>query len=544
MVQRWEGEGVQVPEGIDTAGRAPLARQDGAMRLLLPSLLAAGLLPALLTPVLPLIDLYNHVFRFDVLSRLASDPALAANYTPQWALLPNIGLDVIAAALLRLVPATWLPHIIVSLILVTMFGGVVAFNRALLGRGRPLAPLLAALLALPLLYSWILNWGFVNFLLGLGLVFVGAAAWLHLRDRTALRLAVAIPAAVLIFLCHGVAFALYGLLIAALELGHWLGQRPRRPAALMQALAMCLVQAVLPVLLFFASPTVGAAGGLTNADETVARLWATGGLAQKVQQLLFYRLETMVRVAEGPGFGVDALWLAGVLALLLWLWRSRLIDVPAMAWPAIGVGALLVLFCPPALFGVGAVADRMPLFLALLLVGSLRPAIDLRAGHPAVIGLAVLVAVRLTTIAAQWQGTAADLADLDRVAARLPPTQMIVGFAPGATPHQDVPLRCDMYPHVLALRHRQMMPLFAFRTAQPITMAGRLARADAIADAQLPPLRKAGVSPARIVQSLAAAGFDYVLLCQVSEQHPLPATSFPVVAQAGRFRLLRLAPER
>lgn len=531
---------MQVPDGIDTAGRAALPRQEGTARLLLLALFIVALLPLAITPVLPLIDLYNHVFRFDVLSRLASDPLLVANYTPQWALLPNIGLDVIAAGLLKFVPATWLPHIIVGLIFLTMFGGVVAFNRALTGRASPLP----ALLVMPLLYSWILNWGFVNFLLGLGLVFAGAAAWLHLRDRTALRLAVAIPAAVLIFLCHGVAFALYGLLIAALELGHWLRQRPRRLAALMQALGMCLVQAVLPVMLFFASPTVGAAGGLTNADETVARLWAAGGLAQKLQQLLFYRLETMVRVAEGAGFGVDALWLAGVLALLLWLWRSRLIDVPAMAWPAIGVGALLVLFCPPALFGVGAVADRMPLFLALLLVGSLRPAIGLRAGNPAVIGLAALVAVRLVSIAVQWQGTAADLADLDRVAARLPPAQLITGFAPGATPHEDVPERCDMYPHVLAMRHRQIMPLFAFRTAQPITMAGRLARADAIADAQVPPLRKAGGPPVRIVEALAAAGFDYVLMCQVSERDVLPKTSFPVVAQAGRFRLLRLAPER
>lgn len=532
---------MQVPDGIDTAGRVALPRQGAITRLLLPALLAAGLLPALLTPVLPLIDLYNHVFRFDVLSRLASDPVLAANYTPQWALLPNIGLDVIAAGLLRLVPAIWLPHIIVSLIFVTMFGGVVAFNRALIGRGRPLAPVLAALLTLPLLYSWILNWGFVNFLLGLGLVFVGAAAWLHLRDRSALRLAVAIPAAVLIFLCHGVAFALYGLLIAALELGHWLQQRPRRPAALMRALAMCLVQAVLPVMLFFASPTMGAAGGLTNADETVVRLWAMGGLAQKLQQLLIYRLETVVRVAEGPGFGVDALWLGAVLALLLWLWRSRLIDVPKMAWPAIGVGALLALFCPPALFGVGAVADRMPLFLALIVVASLNPAPGLRMWHPAMLGLTVLVATRLVSIAVHWQGTSGDLADLDKIAAALPSNQLVTILPSDARPHPEVSERCTIYLHVLAMRDRHIVPLFANQTQQPIALAGRLAAARARAKEglrALPATPNVADMQARAVDLLASAGFDYVLLCQSASDRPWPVTRYPVLMEAGRFRLL------
>lgn len=512
--------------------------------VLFPALLAAGLLPVLLAPVLPLIDLYNHVFRFDVLSRLGGDPLLAANYTAAWALLPNIGLDVIAAGLLTVVPATALPHIIVALICVTMFSGVVAFNRALTGQAAPLA----GLLVLPLLYSWILNWGFVNFLLGLGLAFGAAAFWLRLRDRPLLRLAVAMPAAVLIFLCHGVAFALYGVLIGSLELGHWLQQAQRQPVALARNLAMCAVQAILPWILFRSSRTVSAEGGLTNADETVVRLWNSGGLAEKLQDLLLYRIRTIIRVAEGPSLALDAVWMGAAVVLLAWLWRSRRIGLSAVARPAIAVAALLVIACPPALFGVGAVADRMPLFMALLLVGSVRVAPGLRLDHPAVIGLAALVAARLVSIAVQWQGTAADLADLDRVASHLPPAQLVTGFAAGARPHPDVPQRCDMYLHVMALRHRHIVPLFANRTQQPIAVAGRLEQARSQARAGLAAARAtvpAEHVSAKSLEALAGSGFDYILLCQAATDRPRPDTPYPVVAQAGRFSLLdtrRTAP--
>ncbi len=39
-------------------------------------ILALGLLPLIVTPVLPLIDFYNHVARFQVLATLADNPLL------------------------------------------------------------------------------------------------------------------------------------------------------------------------------------------------------------------------------------------------------------------------------------------------------------------------------------------------------------------------------------------------------------------------------------------------------------------------------------
>lgn len=538
------GGRVQFGVGLESAqpGRAlPHARVG---RWLIPAALLAALAPLASTPVLPMIDFYNHIMRYDLLRRLGSDPVLDANYLPNWAVLPNVGLDVLAMGLLAVVPVDWLPHLLAVLVVVALFAGVMMLSRAVNGRTH----WLTALLVVPLLYSWIFNWGFVNFLFGLGFALAAAGWWISRRDQALLRLAVAVPVAVLIFFAHGVAFALYGITIAMLELGYWwqsaaAGRRFQWPALrqLAAALGQCQVQAIIPVLLFARSSTVGAAGGLTNADESLARLVREGALADRLQALAAHRLESIVRVAEGPGYAADALWLALALGLLAVLWRARLIRLPAVMWPLLAVAGLLVLACPPALFGIGYVADRMPLFMALLVVASLRPAPGLTLRHPAVIGLAVLVAVRLVSLMVQWQGLATDLSDLDRVASRLPPASMVVGLAPGATPHEDMPQRCEMFPHILGRRHHQIVPVFAIGTSHTIKMQGRLARAKALSEQGLAPLRfRPGIArqPAPMVSVLAAAGYDYVLLCQVSRDAPRPPLPFPVLAESGRFRLI------
>jgi hypothetical protein len=498
-------------------------------------LLAVGLLPLIVTPVLPLIDFYNHVARFQVLATLADNPLFAANYAPAWAVLPNVLLDVIAVAALQLVPLSVLPHLLAIFILAVLFGGLFSLNRAITGQVRwP-----ALLLAVPLLYSWIFNWGFSGFLLGLGLGLLGAAWWHLQRDRPVRRVGFALLLALAIFFCHALAFGLFGILIASLELGQWWQQRPRRLAALAGSLGQCALLAVVPALLFLQSRTVTATGGVTNADESLARLRAQGKLMDRLAELASQRLETIVRVAEGWSYPADALWLLLLMALLGLAFRQRALQLaPLAAVPALA-GVVLVLVMPPALFGSGYVSDRMPLFLALVLVAGIMPGPGrLRLLLP---GLATLVAARLLMLAVQWHGTAADLADFDAVAQALPPGQVVAGLPVRATPHEDMPNRCEMYPPLLLVRYGHATPLFAIRTAQPLELRGRLAAArDELA--LRPPGPEARNSPEQVIAAYARAGYPYLLLCQVAADRPLPATAYPVVAQAGRFRLLRLEP--
>ena len=161
------------------------------------------MLPLFSTPVLPLIDFYNHLSRFYVLSHVAAGRDLLRHFfQANWTLLPDIGVDIVGTPILAFVPPMIAGHIIAAGVLNgPLFSGItLCFNYALTGRPS----LLIALLLLPLSYRYVLNWGFANFLLGIGLAFWAAGWWIAHRERPLL----AVPLwcalfAVLIFLCHG-----------------------------------------------------------------------------------------------------------------------------------------------------------------------------------------------------------------------------------------------------------------------------------------------------------------------------------------------------
>lgn len=530
--------------GDDHAGTAPalagaeMLPQALTVRtpLILLGMFVVAILPLLATPVLPLIDFYNHMARYHVLSHLKADPFLQQNYAANWTILPNIGLDVIVVGLMRLLGGFG-PHATITLIFAVQFGGVLFFNRCLAGRWSPLV----GLLTVPLLYSFILNWGFANFLLGLGLVFWAAGWWLAQRHRLALALPVACLFALAIFFVHGVAFALYGILVASLEIGLFLAARPRRLQGLALAMLPLAAQAVVPLLLFLATKTARSAEGLTNADESVVRLSSAGALGMRIWELCRYRLLTILRVAEGPSLAFDAIVLLVSLLLLLLLFRRGRLAIVAIAWPALAVAALLVIVVPPAMFGVGAVADRMPLFFALLLVGALRfqPRGDaLERG--VIAGLGGLVALRLAATAIGWASYATDHENFVRVAAALPRGVLVETVAIAAPRGDDDARRCQMFGPLLIAEHGAAGRLFANEDQQPLRIIGPLA---ASIEAAARPGRSRLSADLRRDAAVAAAvrgGFPWLLICDGGTLvDRLPAGAV-LAASAGRFALVNL----
>ncbi|MEO8895501.1 MAG: hypothetical protein ABI450_06435, partial [Rhizomicrobium sp.] len=214
------------------------------IRLVMAGLFIVAMLPLMVTPVLPLIDHYNHLVRFYVLAHIDSNPLLQQHYRAQWSVMPDIGLDVLVIPLLRFVPPLVAAHAIIIGVLALLYSGVLYFNRALTGRRS----VLVAVLLLPLLYSYILNWGFINFLLGLAITFWAGGWWLTHRQRPHIGLPVACLLTLAIFLTHGVAFAMYGVLVVSLEIGIFLNSPSRNFRDLARALALVVVQAAIPVL--------------------------------------------------------------------------------------------------------------------------------------------------------------------------------------------------------------------------------------------------------------------------------------------------------
>jgi hypothetical protein len=511
------------------------------LRYWMAGLFGLAMIPFLATPVLPLIDFYNHLARFFVLSHIGSSAFLQTHYQAHWGLLPNIGVDVLATPLLYVLPPMLAGHVIVIAILAVQYGGVLYFRRALTGQGS----LLAAVLLLPLLYSYILNWGFANFLLGLGLVFWAAGWWLRVRDRPVLAVPVSCVLALLIFFCHGMAFILYGMLLGLLEVGIFLrrpdasdgeSDAPRRIADLVRALAFVAVQAILPVAYFLLWRN-----GVTGGGTVEALPMAKESFAQFLVRETYNHLEAILRVEEGPALWFDIATLFAQIGLIAFLVaRGRLILV-RLAWLAIGAVVVLALIPLPTLFGIAFIDDRLPLFAALVLIGSLGVGAGAWVGAERIAGAALIgiVFVRLAAIAVGWHGQGALYREYDSIAAQIPREKMTITVLVGASNHETKVPRPELYGPLLVIQAGQAAPLFSDAKQQPLLLNGPLKRA--MADLKSRPEGQYHIHPDqnRYMTAAAASGFEYLLVCNADLlTQPFPP-QLQLVARTAHFALLR-----
>jgi len=502
-----------------------------------------AVVPLVLTPIIPTIDFYNHIGRFFILANLNEFPVMKEEYRASWSILPNIGLDAVGFVVLKWINPLIAAKFISVLMFFSQYFGVLFFSRHLTGRYH----WITGILAIPLLYSYIFIWGFANFLFGLGLAFFAAGTWLALRRRLILAALVGSVLAVAIFLAHGVAFALYGLMIGGLELGFFFQSHERRLREAAKTLAALAVQAVAPAALFLHSATMTAAGGVTSADESVRRYSQGAALWTRLQEIALYRLQTIVRVAEGPTLWFDAATFVLTLAVLFALLLQGRCSVPRVVRPVWAIGVLLIIIVPPALFGVGYVSDRMPLFFALLVVGSIQWRLREDAFERTCLAILVgLTVIRLSWISLDWRPYAKDFADFEAVAKDLPPFQ-VVGYVNVSLSHRVGPQRrCEMYGPLLVSLHNQASPLFASVTAQPLRQIGRLGQATR----DMPKIERLEGSAAEAVYSetlqvdASRAKYDYVLVCDADRLTRPIDHRLTVAARRGRFTLLRVAPAR
>jgi hypothetical protein len=497
------------------------------------AILAVALIPLLSTPVVPSIDFYHHLARYYVLARLGDSAFLGQNFQAAWTLVPDLGLDVVGVGVLHFLPPRPAAQILLGLIFVIQFTGVLAFNRQVAGR----ASLVVAILIVPLLYSFILRWGFTNFLLGLGLAFWGAALWLKRRDRLQFAIPLGCVFGLATFLCHGVAFGLYGLTLGAIEVGIFLTARPLDWRSLAAHLAGLAIQAILPVLLFMLSPIAKVQGGLTSADEVVRKLAPSGGLAAKIHDVALYRLATILRVSESGSYLFDALTLMAVVVVLLALMARGWIRIPSKVWPALLLGAVLVALMPPTVFAVSYIADRMPLYFAFLCIGSIQATREAFGIDRAMIAsLLVLSAARVGAIAADWRATANDFADFNAIAKQLPARQLVGFYNRDDGKRLLERRRCEMYGPLMVTQLDQASYIFAFQTQQPIRLAGQLAEASLAQsiDRGSQSRQREGELDGMISRGL----YNYVLTCDVPPFQPRQGAR---IAAVGRFALYRTA---
>lgn len=213
---------------------------------LLVALVLASAIPLLWPETPPLTDLPGHLGRYRIQLALGDGATpLARYYGFEWALIGNLGVDLLIEPLARIFGLEPAVKLIVIAIPMATVAGLLLVAREIHGRVPP-----TAFFALPLAYSYPFQFGFVNFALSIALALLAFVLWLQLgrSGRIGLRIALFVPLSCLIWVCHTFGWGLLGLLAYAGEVAD---ERDRRGASRLAAFFRGGVHCIPLALPFF-----------------------------------------------------------------------------------------------------------------------------------------------------------------------------------------------------------------------------------------------------------------------------------------------------
>ncbi len=386
-----------------SADRSGRPNPDPVWFLLALALAASFAIPFFLVDVPPVLDYPNHLARYVVLAH-PDDPVLSQMYTPRWAILPNIGLDAVAAVLLKYSE----PHVGGRLLLaISLFApviGVVVYSRVAFGRFTYWS-LASGLVA----WNAVFFLGFMNFLLSVGLAFGAAALWIAL-DRSGRRLGGAIATAIavaMIFFCHIFGVLLAALLIGSYELSRLFASRKggELTAGEVMRTILLLALALAPAFaLYLASPLSGdATPGTWNGLQKALVIFAP-----------FTIYSTALTVVTG----------VILFAILVLVWRhAAFAQGTLLALAALGI---VFVAAPSTIKGGTFVEARLALIFVLLIFAGMQPRMTPRAGWLAALLIVGLVGIRTIYVAAAWADHRQDIADVRSVIAGVQPGSRVL----------------------------------------------------------------------------------------------------------------------
>jgi hypothetical protein len=430
--------------------------QIGVWPLLAVALLLVLVAPFALVDVPPVLDYPNHLARFFVLAH-PDDPVLSQMYAPNWRILPNLGMDLIGAALLRVTEVHVGGRILLALSLLAPVAGVIVYHRAVFGRVS-LWPLASGLIA----YNGIFFLGFMNFLLALGVALCAAAGWIALgrRNMTKTQIVFGGLAGAATFICHIFGAAFFALLIGSFEAdGLW---RQRRSAGLLLPgglVAVRIVAALTPTLLLYCLCPLNAATAPIGPWLWDEKLW---------------RLLTPFMTTNA---GLTVLTAVVVLSSLMLLRRQ----LKCVAGLPLALAVLMIVYVAvPETMSTGTLIDlRFSTMACLLLFAGVEPNLTARQARLATAVLGSLIVVRSAYVGSTWIDHRKDLAEIRAAIADIAPGTRVLA----ARSYPDEPVYAPeperllpgLYPTdshlpaLLLIERRAFWPLlFSHPAQQPI----------------------------------------------------------------------------
>lgn len=290
------------------------------------ALILASAIPLIWPALPPLTDALGHLARYHVELNLDRSPYLARYFDFRWALIGNLGVDLLMVPLAPIFGLTLALKLVVMAIPVLLATGLLAVAREVHGRLPP-----TAAFALPMAYGFPFQFGFLNHCLAMALALNAFALWLWLgrRGQDRLRAVLFVPIGGLIWLCHVYGWGFLGLLAFSAELTRDRGEGGTRWHALWRAgVAMLpLTPPILLMLLWRSGDVAGFTGDWFNLQAKTA--WILGSLRDRWQWLDMGAV-LLIAVLIYTGFGrglrfVKPLGLAALIIALAYLLLPRIL---------------------------------------------------------------------------------------------------------------------------------------------------------------------------------------------------------------------------
>ncbi len=293
-------------------------------------------------------DYLNHLARMHILAGIGASPDLQRFYQVAWAPIPYLAMDAVVPLLAHVLPIYVAGKVFVAACMLLPVVGVASVHAAVYRRFS-LIPAAAFLFSA----NFLLSLGFLNYLFSLSFALLLFACWIATAKWPRWpRAAAFAPFVVGLYFGHAFACGAYCLCVAGWEIARGFAARFRPFPVVAADVAAAFAQAIPALgLAFTLRVSAGYVGALTTEY---------GNVAAKFTALISPELFLMDRA--------NAWVIAGTLAACILL-RRQIRIAPALR-PAIAVVAVAAIAMPHVLVSTWGTDLRLPLVVALLLVGA------------------------------------------------------------------------------------------------------------------------------------------------------------------------------
>jgi hypothetical protein len=487
-------------------------------------LLVILLLPVVLAKIPPLFDYPNHLAHAYVVAFGRETPELARFYDVKWALISNLGLDIVVPPLAHVFGIFAAGKIFLLMALTMLATGSMAIHYGLF-RQHSVGPVVAGLFV----YNQVTVLGLLNYLFSVGLALWGIAAWIGLRQHhAAYRGLIALLFVGTLFFFHMAALGIYAIAIFSYEM--WLAwSRPRGSRWVLADLAALFLPFVLLLGLILSS---------RGGGEIIPTpfIWS---LRWKLEGLWFILL-TYWRLLD-LAFGVV------VVAAALWMWRRGMMRLHPAAWFFLAGGVAAYLVMPLWMMHSWGADLRLPIAELFVLIGFISWKFETpRVRRAFLLGVLALAALRVAVIETYWQRFAGVIDEFERSATLIEPGSKVLV----ARTHRFIrPMSVWVQlPCIVTIERSSLCSLLWADPLQQIVavkepyreFVGWSEEDPMYLEDLLSPPRQLAAAQARIYWTHWAEDYDYLyLLMTEDDPNPLP-DRLRLVHQGAGFQLYRI----